>query len=74
MLHRYHIPVIKDDIAALEKLFSSSQKVYYLAKEDMFIDAPENLKNMVSVVDKATIERSTVYLLTNKTSSSSSAP
>jgi len=70
-LHRYPIPVIKDDVPAVEKAMTSSKKAYYLAKETDYEDAPGELKNMVTVLDTAEIGRIKVYLLGNKAAAGS---
>jgi 4-amino-4-deoxy-L-arabinose transferase-like glycosyltransferase len=65
MLHRYPIPVIHDDAAALEKIFLSPKKVFYIAKDSEYDKAPAAIKQLVTIIDEAEIGRRSVVLLGN---------
>jgi 4-amino-4-deoxy-L-arabinose transferase-like glycosyltransferase len=65
-LHRYPIPEVRD-IATMENLLASSEKVYFLAKEKDYMGVPDKFKAMVTVLDKRSVGHKTVYLLVNKT-------
>jgi hypothetical protein len=65
-LHRYPIPVLRD-MDELEKILSSSEKTYYLAKEEDYMRAPEEFKDMVTVIEKGAVGHRMIYFLVNKT-------
>ena len=67
-LHRYPIPVTRDS-AALEKIFASPEKVYYLAGDREFKNLPEEFRNMAIVLAKGHISHKELYLLVNKAGS-----
>ncbi|MEI6125857.1 MAG: glycosyltransferase family 39 protein [Pseudomonadota bacterium] len=64
-LHKYPIPVERD-IVALEKMFISSEKIYYLARENDYAEAPDEFKNMVAVLEKGKVGHTMIYLLVNR--------
>jgi len=56
------------DIETMEKLLTSSEKVYFLAKEKDYRGVPDTYKSMVTVLEKSSVGHKTVYLLVNKPS------
>ena len=68
-LHRYPIPIVIDRIA-LEKIFQSSETIYYLALKTDYENMPEQLKNMLTLLEQGQVGHSkVVYLLVNKADS-----
>ena len=68
-LHRYPIPIVIDRIA-LEKIFQSSETIYYLALKNDYENMPEQLKNMLTLLEQGQVGHSkVVYLLVNKADS-----
>jgi 4-amino-4-deoxy-L-arabinose transferase-like glycosyltransferase len=64
-LHRYPIPELQDEVM-IRKLLDSPERIYCLAKEKDYSQLPEDIKSMITVLDKETIGHKIFYLLVNR--------